>query len=145
MQCTVNKLHSKQTIPTNRKKQKQLRCINLTIKHCTDERQIVVCSGGNVLDLKLHYRPKTKKWQEKKTKRMWEEGRANETSQVNLCVSSRLFCELSPVLYLIYLSAILGRLLGRDEASLGRRTFTRIFMFYLGSTAPLFLSCCWIL
>lgn len=77
MQCTVNKLHSKQTIPTNRKKkQKQLRCINLTIKHCrpTDERQIVVCSGGNVLDLKLHYRPKTKKWQEKKTKQMWEEG-----------------------------------------------------------------------
>jgi hypothetical protein len=65
------------------KKQKQLRCINLTIKHCTDERQIIVCSGGNVLDLKIHYRPKTKKWQEKKTKRMWEEGPGlwNKSSQ----------------------------------------------------------------
>lgn len=46
----------------------------------------------------------------------------------------------SPSLYLIYLSAILGRLLGRDEASLGRRTFTRVFMFYLGSTARFFLA-----
>lgn len=66
-------------------------------------------------------------------------GRMKQVKSI-CCVSSRLFCELSLPLPHISLSPILGRLLGRDEASLGRRIFTGVFMFYLGSTAPFFLA-----
>lgn len=69
-------------------------------------------------------------------------GRARPMKQVKSICAWVLdsFVSSSPPPPLPRISPILGRLLGRDEASLGRRTFTRVFMFYLGSTAPFFLA-----